>query len=111
MLITQSEKFQKFEFEFLAGIGSNTWQAKSSEIKVTVKITAPVRLVPVAMLLDASAVEPSPLCPDPSREKGRRRGRQRPGPPLFFPSSLHVADHCDLARADPQHSAAETTPL
>jgi hypothetical protein len=28
MLITQSENFQKFEFESLAGIVSNTWQAK-----------------------------------------------------------------------------------
>jgi hypothetical protein len=76
-----------------------------------VKITVAVRLMPVAMLLDDAAVEPSPLCPDPSREKGRRRGDSTQDPPLFFPSSLHVADHRDLARADPQHSAAETEPL
>jgi hypothetical protein len=82
MLITQSEKFQNFEFESLAGIVSNTWQTKIGEIKITVKITAPVRLVPVAMLIDDAAVEPSPLYPDPSREKGRRGGGQHPGPPL-----------------------------
>jgi hypothetical protein len=111
MLTTQSGNFQKFEFESLAGIVSNTSLTKIGENQITVKITAPVRLVPVAMLVDVAVVEPSPLCPDPSREKGRRRGRQRPGPPLFFPSSLHVADHRDLASTDPQHSAAETTPL
>jgi hypothetical protein len=50
---------------------SSTWQTKIEEIVVTVKITAPVRLLPVAMLGDDAAVEPSPLCPDPSREKRR----------------------------------------
>jgi hypothetical protein len=85
MLITQSEKFQNFEFESLAGIVSNTWQTKIGEIKITVKITAPVRLVPVAMLIDDAAVEPSPLYPDPSREKGRRGGGQHPGPPSLLP--------------------------
>jgi hypothetical protein len=110
MLTTQSEKFQKFEFKFLAGIWSNTWRAKSREIEATVSLTVPVRLVPVAMLVDVSAAEPSPLCPDPSREKGRRKGRTHPGPPLFFLCSLHVTDRCDLARADPQHLIAETEP-
>jgi hypothetical protein len=81
MLTTQSEKFQKFELEFLAGIWSNTWWAKSREIEATVSLTIPVRLVPVAMLVDISAAEPSPLCPDPSREKWRRRRRRRPDPP------------------------------
>jgi hypothetical protein len=36
-----------------------------------VKITVAVRLDPVAMLVGDTAVEPSPLCPDPSREKWR----------------------------------------
>jgi hypothetical protein len=71
MLITQSEKFQKFEFELLAGIMSNTWQTKIEKIESTVRITVAARLNPVAMLVDDAAVEPSPLCPDPSCEKGR----------------------------------------
>jgi hypothetical protein len=58
-------------------------EQKSEKIVVTVKITAPVRLVPVAMLVETPTVEPSPLYPEPSHEKGRRRGRQRPDPPLF----------------------------
>jgi hypothetical protein len=72
MLITQSENFQKFKFQFLAGISSNTWQTKIKKIMVTVRISVAVCLVPVAMLLDDAAAEPSPLCPDPSHEKGRR---------------------------------------
>jgi hypothetical protein len=67
MLITQSEKFQKFEFKFLAGISSNTCQAKIQKIGGTVGITVLSRSKPVAMLEDVSAVEPSSLCPDPSR--------------------------------------------
>jgi hypothetical protein len=69
MLTTQIEKFQKFEFECLAGIVSNIWLAKIEEIVVTVSITVLAHLNPVAMLVDDAAVEPSPLCPDPSREK------------------------------------------
>jgi hypothetical protein len=83
---------------------------KIEKIKFTVSFTVVVRLNPVAMLGDTSAVEPSPLCPDPSREKGRRRGRTRLGPPLFFLCSLHITDRRDLARADPQHPVAETKP-
>jgi hypothetical protein len=49
---------------------------------ITVKITVAVRLTPVAMPLDNAAVEPSALCPDPSREKGRRRGDSTQDPPL-----------------------------
>jgi hypothetical protein len=51
MLITQSGNFQNFEFESLAGISLNTWQTKMGKIVITVKITAPVRLMPVAMLI------------------------------------------------------------
>jgi hypothetical protein len=110
MLTTQSESFQKFEFEFLAGIVSNTWQAKIEKIEFTVSFTVAVRLDPVAMLVETSAVEPSPLCPDPSREKWRRRRRTRPGPPLFSLCSLHVTDRRDLASTDPQHPIAATKP-
>jgi hypothetical protein len=83
MWITQSGKFQKFEFESLAGISSNTWQTKIEQIEFTVKITIAVRLMPIAMPLDDAAIEPSSLCPDPSREKGRRRGDSTRTPPLF----------------------------
>jgi hypothetical protein len=105
MLTTQSEKIQKFEFEFLAGIWSNTWRAKSREIEATVSLTVPVRLVPVAMLVDVSAAEPSPLCPNLSREKWRRRRRRRPDPPLSVPLPLPL---CKLPTAvtspEPTHS-------
>jgi hypothetical protein len=76
MLTTQSESFQKFEFEILAGNSSNTWQTKSSQIKITVRITIAVRPAPVAMLLDGAAVEPSSPCPDPSREKWREEEKR-----------------------------------
>jgi hypothetical protein len=85
MLITQSGNFQNFEFKSLAGISSNTWQTKIGKIVITVEITAAVRLMPVAMLLDGATVEPSPLCPDPSREKGRRRGDSTQDPPSLLP--------------------------
>jgi hypothetical protein len=111
MLTTQSESFQKFEFEFLAGISSNTWQTKIEEIVVTVRITVAVRLDPVAILVGDAAVEPSPLCPDPSREKWREEEERAQDPPSLSLLFLHDADHCDCARADPQHSAAETKPL
>jgi hypothetical protein len=75
-----------------------------------VSIDVHVRLDPVATLVDISAVEPSPLCPDPSREKWRRRGRACPGPPLFSLCSLHVTDRRGLASADPQHPVASTKP-
>jgi hypothetical protein len=85
MLITQSGNFQNFEFKSLAGISSNTWQTKIGKIVITVKITAPVRLMPVAMLVNDAAVDPSPLCPDPSRKKGRRRGDSTQDPPSLLP--------------------------
>jgi hypothetical protein len=85
MLITQSGNFQNFEFESLASISSSTWQTKIGKIVITVKITAPVRPLPIAMLVDNAAVEPSSLCPDPSREKGRRRGDSTQDPPSLLP--------------------------
>jgi hypothetical protein len=74
---------------------------KIDQIMITVRITVAVRPVTVAMLLDGATVEPSPLCPEPSCEKGRRRGVSTQDPPLFFPSLLHVADHRDCASTDP----------
>jgi hypothetical protein len=76
-----------------------------------VGITVLPRSKPVAMLLDASAVEPSSLCPDPSRATWEEM-EDTARTPLSSPSSsLQASDHRDLARADPQHSAAETKPL
>jgi hypothetical protein len=62
------------------------------------------------MLVDVSAVEPSPLCPDPDRRTWRRRGRTCPGPPLVSLCPLHVADRRDLASTDPQCPVAATKP-
>jgi hypothetical protein len=55
---------------------------KIQRIEYTVKITAPVHLRPVAMLVDDAAVYPSPLCPDPSREKWREEEKRAQDPPL-----------------------------
>jgi hypothetical protein len=60
--------------------------------------------------LGGCSVDASPLCPDPSPGRRRRRGGSTPGPPSLLPSNLHVADRPALASADPQHSAAETNP-
>jgi hypothetical protein len=46
---------------------SSTWWARIQKIRATVNNPVPVRLDPVAMLMESSAVEPSPLCPDPGR--------------------------------------------
>jgi hypothetical protein len=108
MLITQSENFQKFEFESLAGIVSSTWQTKIEEIVVTVKITAPVRLLPVAMLVDDAAVEPSPLCPDPSREKGREEEERAQDPPLCLSSSCTTPTA--MTAPEPTHSTPQPRP-
>jgi hypothetical protein len=74
---------------------------KIDQIKITVRITVAVHPVTVAMLLDGATVEPSPLCPDPSREKGRRRGDSTHDPPSLPLLFLHDADRHDCARADP----------
>jgi hypothetical protein len=109
MLITQTGNFQNFEFESLAGISSNTWQTKIGKIVITVRITAPVRLMPVAMLVDDAAVDPSPLFPDPSREKWRRRRRTRPGPPLSSPSASYTSPTSKTSPA-PTHSTPRPRP-
>jgi hypothetical protein len=88
MMITQSGKFQNFEFEILAGNSSNTWQMKSSQIEATVGCTILARSRTVATLLDDATVEPSAPCPDLSREKGRNGGKcaQGPLPDLLLPA-------------------------
>jgi hypothetical protein len=101
MLITQSGNFQNFEFEFLAGNSSNTWRMKIEQILITVSCTVLPRSNPVAMLLDTSAVDPSPLCPDPGREKWKEGEERAQDPPSLSHLFLHDADHPALASTDP----------
>jgi hypothetical protein len=63
------------------------------------------------MLIDDAAVDPSSLCPDPSREKWREEEERAQDPPSLSLLFLHDADRHDHARDDLQHSAAETKPL
>jgi hypothetical protein len=88
MLITQTRNFQKFEFQTLAGISSNTGRGRSNQIEFTVLITVLVRSTLVAMLLGISTVDASPLSPDPSQEKQREDEvfAQGPLPVIFFPA-------------------------
>jgi hypothetical protein len=67
MLIIQSEKFQKFKFEFLAGIVSNTWQTKIEKNRV---------------YCEDHCCCPSQPC---SHARGRRRGRAQPPLPRLEP--------------------------
>jgi hypothetical protein len=46
-----------------------------------------MHLDPVAMLVEASAVDPSSLCPDPSHEKWREEEEHAQDPPLCLSSS------------------------
>jgi hypothetical protein len=95
----------------MRAFGRTPGRQKSEKIEFTVSITVAVRLDPVAMLEDASAVEPSSLCPDPSRATWEEM-EDTARTPLSSPSSsLQASDHRDLARADPQHPVAETKPL
>jgi hypothetical protein len=61
------KNFKNSKLSFLRAFDRTPGEQKSEKIDFTVKITAPVRLVPVAMLVDDVAVEPNSLCPDPSR--------------------------------------------
>jgi hypothetical protein len=83
MLITRSEKFQKFEFEVLAGIVSNTWQAKSNEIEVYCELHCRRSSRPCSHArghLRGRAQLPLPR-PKPCDMGGN--GGHRPDPPLF----------------------------
>jgi hypothetical protein len=85
MLITQSGKFQKFEFKLLANISSSTWRIKIGKILITVSFTVLARSNPVAMLLDGASVDSSAPCPNPSHEKRREEENCAQGPlPVFF---------------------------
>jgi hypothetical protein len=85
MLTNHGGRFQKFEIQILAGIWSNTWWAKIGENRFHCEHHCSPSLEPCSHAWSASLVEPSPLCPDPSREKWRRRRRTRPGPPSLLP--------------------------
>jgi hypothetical protein len=101
MLITQSGKFQNFEFELLADISSNTGRHKSKQIEFTVSCTVLARPNPVAMLLDDATVEPAPSAPTQAMEEGEEEETAPRDPPFLLPSNLHVADHPALASTDP----------
>jgi hypothetical protein len=68
-----------------------------------VSFTVPVRLAPVAMLVEISLVEPSPLCPDPSHEKWREEEERAQDPPSLSLLFLHVADR--VTSPAPTHRA------
>jgi hypothetical protein len=108
MLTAQSESFQKFEFELLASISSNTWQMKIEQILITVVITIAVRPAPVAMLLDGAAVEPSSPYPDPSREKWREEEKRAQDPLLCLLSSCMTPTV--LLSPAPTHSTPQPRP-
>jgi hypothetical protein len=108
MLITQGEKFQKFEFKFLAGIVSNSWQTKIGENRAIVSFTVLMRPDPVAILMDDAAVEPSPLCPDPSREKWREEEERAQDPPLCLSSSCTTPTV--VTAPEPTHSTPRPRP-
>jgi hypothetical protein len=87
---------------------SNTWQTKIEKIESTVRITVAVRLNPVAMLVDDAAVEPSPLCPNPSREKGREEEECAQDPPLCLFSSCTTPTA--TTAPEPTHSTPQPRP-
>jgi hypothetical protein len=88
MLITQTGKFQKFKFQTLAGISSNTGRSKSNQIKFYWCCTVRARPSAVAMLLGISTVDSSAPSPDPSQEKRRGDEFCTPGPlpDIFCPA-------------------------
>jgi hypothetical protein len=86
MLITQSEKFQKFEFESLAGISSNTWQTKIGANRVHCEPHCSSSLKACSHAPGRCRGRPQlPLpWPEPWEVEGRRG--TRPGPPLCLSS-------------------------
>jgi hypothetical protein len=102
MMITQTGKFQKFEFQTLAGISSNTGRSKSNQILSYWCCTVRARLSTVAMLLDDATVEPSFPSPDPSREKRREEEKRTQGP---LPASSFPARCRPPWRRQSRHTA------
>jgi hypothetical protein len=88
MMTTQTGKFQKFEFQTLAGISSNTGRSKLNQIEFYWCCTVLARPSAVAMPIGISTVDSSAPSPDPSQEK--RRGdefcAQGPLPVISFPA-------------------------
>jgi hypothetical protein len=87
---------------------SSTWQTKIEKIVVTVSFTVLVRPDPVAILVDDAAVEPSPLCPDPSREKWREEEERAQDPPLYLSSSCTTPTA--VTAPEPTHSTPRPRP-
>jgi hypothetical protein len=112
MLITQSGNFQIFEFESLAGIVSNTWRTKIGRNRFYCEdhcSRSSSACSHARWWRRGRAQLPLPR-PEPWEREEKRK--TAPGPPLSSPSpSLQAPDHHDLASTDPQHFAAETTPL
>jgi hypothetical protein len=109
MMITQSGSFQKFEFQTLAGISSNTGREKSNQIDSTMAALfgfAP-RLYPCSLPSPRST--PVPPAPTQARRSGGKK-RFAPRAPSQSSSSLLDADRPALARADTQPPAAKPMP-
>jgi hypothetical protein len=60
------------------------------------------------MLVDDAAVEPSPLCPDPSREKWREEEECAQDPPLYLSSSCTTPTA--VTALEPTHSTPRPRP-
>jgi hypothetical protein len=60
------------------------------------------------MLVDDAAVEPSPLCPDPSHEKGREEEEHTHDPPLCLSSSCTTPTA--MTAPEPTHSTPQPRP-
>jgi hypothetical protein len=81
---------------------------KSEKIDFTVSCTVLLHSNPVAMLVETAAVDPSPLCPDPSREKWREEEERAQDPPLCLSSSCTTPTA--MTAPEPTHSTPHPRP-
>jgi hypothetical protein len=95
---------------FLRAFDRTPGGQKSGQIGFTVSIAVHPRLNPVAMPGEPSWSSPAPSAPTRAVRSGGEEEERAQDPPLFSLCSLHVADHRDRARADPQHPVAATKP-
>jgi hypothetical protein len=102
-------KWKILKIQILSSCGHfvEHWQQQIKSNQILLVLHCSSSLHACSHALGGCLVDASPLCPDPSPGRRRRRGGSTPGPPSLLPSSLHVDDHPALASADPQHSAAE----
>jgi hypothetical protein len=73
-----------------------------------VNFTVLMRPDPVAILMDDAAVEPCPLCPDPSHEEGREEEERVQDPPLCLSSSCMTPTA--MTAPEPTHSTPQPRP-